>query len=129
MILWTALIWRAVFHTALGLTRWFGIFVIFAGLTMNRVGCSAFTWAFLWVILMTMTNAFGSVANEFALKRSRKLDINVQNAILYVACASFAILLLALDEPSRLTGPTATPMPGELENMRRLPLPQQEVWC
>lgn len=106
MILWTALIWRSIFQTQLGWTRLVGIGVIFAGLTLNRVGGSAFTWAFLWVLVMTLTNALGSVANEFALKRSRKLDINVQNAILYMACASFAILLLALDDPSRLMGPT-----------------------
>jgi len=106
MILWTALIWRAFFRTELGSTRLAAIAVIFAGLTLNRAGGSAFTWAFLWVLLMTLTNAVGSVANEFALKRSRKLDINVQNSILYMACALFAILLLALDDPARLLSPT-----------------------
>lgn len=106
MILWTALIWRAFFRTELGSMRMAGIMLIFAGLTVNRAGCSAFTWAVLWILLMTLTNALGSVANEFALKWSKKLDINVQNAVLYAACAFFAILLLALDEPSRLMGPT-----------------------
>merc|ERR1712062_744248 len=102
MILWTAVIWRIFFKTQLGWTRLSGIFVIFLGLCVNRVGLSAWNWAFLWVLVMTLTNATGSVVNEFALKRSRKLDINVQNSILYMACGTFAILLLAFDEPSRL---------------------------
>jgi len=104
MILWTALIWRAFFRTELGWTRLAGIFVIFVGLAVNRAGLSAWNWAFVWVLGMTLTNATGSVVNEFALKRSRQLDINVQNCILYVACGAFAILLLAVDEPSRLLG-------------------------
>jgi len=102
MILWTALIWRAFFKTELGWNRLAGILVIFVGLAVNRAGLSSWNWAFLWVLLMTLTNSTGSVVNEFALKRSRKLDINVQNSILYVACGAFAILLLAVDEPSRL---------------------------
>jgi len=107
IILWTALIWRAFFSTELGWTRLTGICVIFGGLAINRAGVSAWNLAFLWVIVMTLTNATGSVVNEFALKRNRKLDINVQNSILYLACGTFAILLLAVDEPSRLTSPTA----------------------
>jgi len=107
MILWTALIWRCFFNTELGWSRLGGIFVIFGGLAINRAGMSAWSWAFLWVLVMTLTNATGSVVNEFALKRSRMLDINVQNSILYVACGTFAILLLAMDEPSRLQSPAA----------------------
>jgi len=107
MILWTALIWRAFFSTELGWKRLAGIVVIFGGLTLNRAGLSAWSWAFLWVLVMTLTNATGSVVNEFALKRNKTLDINVQNSILYVACGVFAILLLAVEEPSRLSGPTA----------------------
>jgi len=107
MILWTALIWRAFFQTELGSLRLSAIMVIFLGLTLNRSEASSWSWAFLWVLLMTLANSVGSVVNEFALKRSRKLDINVQNTILYIACASFAILLLVLDEPKRLMGPAA----------------------
>jgi len=107
MILWTPLIWRAFMNIELGWTRLAGIWFIFWGLAINRAGVSAWNWNFLWVIGMTLTNATGSVVNEFALKRNRKLDINVQNSVLYLASGTFAILLLALDEPSRLTGPTA----------------------
>lgn len=107
MILWTAAIWRSAFNMELGYTRLAGIVVIFLGLTVNRAGRSQWTWTFLWVVLMTLTNALGSVANEFALKRNSGLDINLQNAVLYTACATFAFLLLALDDPSKLSGPTA----------------------
>lgn len=107
MILWTALIWRCVFHTSLGFNRIMAISVVFTGLAVNRVGGLTWSWTFLWVLLMTLTNSLASVANEFALKRSKSIDINVQNAVLYTGCSLFAILLLAVDDPMRLAGPSA----------------------
>eukprot|EP00930_Biecheleria_cincta_P041586 TRINITY_DN2852_c0_g1_i4.p1 TRINITY_DN2852_c0_g1~~TRINITY_DN2852_c0_g1_i4.p1 ORF type:complete len:412 (-),score=85.63 TRINITY_DN2852_c0_g1_i4:139-1374(-) len=107
MILWTAAIWKLVFRTDLGNIRMAAIMVIFAGLVVNQFAhqtAGKISWAFLIVIAMTLCNASGSVANEFALKRSKGLDINIQNAVLYTLCIAFSLALLLIDDPSRLTG-------------------------
>jgi len=107
MILWTAAIWKLVFRTDLGSFRMAAILVIFAGLVVNQFAhqsAGKFSWAFLIVIAMTLCNASGSVANEFALKRSKGLDINIQNAVLYMLCIGFSLVLLLIDDPSRLSG-------------------------
>jgi len=107
MILWTAAIWKLVFRTDLGSTRTAAILVIFAGLVVNQFAhqnAGKFSWAFLIVTSMTLCNATGSVANEFALKRSKGLDINIQNAVLYTLCIIFSLVLLLIDDPSRLAG-------------------------
>jgi hypothetical protein len=105
MILWTALIWGCMFKVPLGSVRLGGIGVIFFGLVVNRVGDMSgakFSWAFLLVILMTVTNATGSVLNEYALKFNRELDINLQNVILYSMCIVFSVMILAVRSPSHL---------------------------
>jgi len=107
MILWTAAIWKLVFRTDLGSFRMAAILVIFAGLVVNQFAHQAagkISWAFLIIIAMTLCNASGSVANEFALKRSKGLDINIQNAVLYMLCIGFSLVLLLIDDPSRLSG-------------------------
>jgi hypothetical protein len=109
IILWTALIWCWVFRASLGYMRSAGIIVVFCGLVLNRTGHllysqQAWSWQFLWVLFMTLTNATGSVANEFALKRNAQLDLNLQNCILYTMCISFSLILLALADPARLFG-------------------------
>lgn len=108
VIIWTAGLWRFAFHVALGWVRMSGIAIVFAGLLLNRLSQEfeghVWSWTFLWVILMTVMNATGSVANEFALKRSPALDINLQNAVLYFACVIFGTFVLLLDQPGRLAG-------------------------
>lgn len=110
MIIWTALLWRCVFKAPLGYTRLGCIAGIVAGLFLNRAGSmwhgSPWTWAFLWVVVMTFCNALGSVINEFALKRSHDLDINLQNAVLYSMCALLCMLLLVGTKPEYLKNPT-----------------------
>jgi hypothetical protein len=110
MILWTALIWKYVFGSSLGPTRLFGIGIIFIGLVVNRLGSisgATFNWAFLLVMLMTVTNATGSVFNEYALKWNQGLDINMQNAVLYTMCIIFSVVILAVRSPVHLTSPSA----------------------
>jgi len=108
MILWTAAMWRCVFNVELGWTRLSGIFIVFLGLVVNKVFSSksagGFSWMFLWVLLMTLCNAAGSVANEYALKHNKALDINVQNMVLYSFCVTCSILFLACTDPARLAG-------------------------
>merc|ERR1719281_1818419 len=110
MILWTALIWVTLFKASLGPIRLGGIGVIFLGLVVNRVGSislATFNWAFLLVMLMTVTNATGSVFNEYALKWNKVLDINFQNAVLYALCITLSILVLAIRSPGHLTSANA----------------------
>merc|ERR1719453_864193 len=52
---------------------------------------------------MTVTNATGSVFNEYALKWNQGLDINMQNAVLYAMCIVFSIVILAVRSPVHLT--------------------------
>jgi hypothetical protein len=108
MILWTAAMWRCVFSVELGWTRLAGIFVVFLGLVVNKVFSSKssgdFSWMFMWVLLMTLCNAAGSVANEFALKQNKALDINVQNMVLYSFCVACSIVFLGATDPGRLAG-------------------------
>lgn len=105
MIIWTAMMWRGVFGKPLGAARLSAIAVIFVGLVVNRLGSMfhghAWSWSFLWVLGMTLCNAVGSVANEFALKRNQGLDTNVQNAVLYAACVLMLVALLLLTNPHR----------------------------
>jgi hypothetical protein len=110
MILWTALIWVSIFKASLGPIRLGGIAVIFVGLLINRVGsisAATFNWAFVLVMLMTVTNATGSVFNEYALKWNKALDINLQNAILYTMCICFSVIILAIRSPTHLASPGA----------------------
>jgi len=108
MILWTAAMWRCVFNVQLGWTRLGGIFIVFLGLVVNKVfsarSSGEFSWMFMWVLLMTLCNAFGSVANEYALKQNRALDINVQNMVLYSFCVVCSLVFLAATDPARIAG-------------------------
>jgi len=108
MIIWTAAMWRCVFNVELGWTRLGGIFVVFLGLVVNKVfsakSSGDFSWMFMWVLLMTLCNAAGSVANEFALKQNKALDINVQNMTLYGFCVTCSLVFLVATDPGRLAG-------------------------
>jgi len=107
IIIWTAIIWWWVFKANMGCVRWGAIAGIFCGLVSNRAvsyNQQAWSWQFLWVLFMTLTNATGSVANEFALKSSPQLDLNLQNAILYAMCMTFSLFLLAVTDAPRLFG-------------------------
>merc|ERR1719428_1650174 len=93
-IIWTAVIRWSVFRTPLGRVRLAGVAIIITGLFLNRLSSvvgtnNAISFMFLWVVLMTLTNATASVANEYAVKRNKALDINFQNCVLYVAGISF----------------------------------------
>lgn len=105
IIIWTACLWRCVFRVPLGSTRLVGIIVVFSGLVFNKVFSTffagAFSWRFMWIVAMTICNAVGSVANEYALKRNGGLDINVQNIALYGFCTLFTALILLVTDPHR----------------------------
>jgi len=108
-ILWTALIWWFVFRGSLGHVRLAGITLLFSGMVLNRAGHfyldhHAFSWQFLWVLVMTLANASGSVANEFAIKRNAQLDLNLQNSILYSMSIFLLLCLLAVADTPRLAG-------------------------
>lgn len=106
LILWTALIWLFVFRKPLGLVRLVGIGVTLVGLLGNKVTMlmtrTTWSWNFVWVLAMTLTNAIGSVANEAAMKQNSGLDINVQNAVLYLFGVLAGLTLFAVSESQRI---------------------------
>eukprot|EP00930_Biecheleria_cincta_P077321 TRINITY_DN64597_c0_g1_i1.p1 TRINITY_DN64597_c0_g1~~TRINITY_DN64597_c0_g1_i1.p1 ORF type:complete len:384 (+),score=48.03 TRINITY_DN64597_c0_g1_i1:71-1222(+) len=105
-IMWTAAVWKLFFRSNLGLARSTAILLVFSGIVVNYFthrAAGKLSWASLRVIALTFCNAFASVANEFALKRKYSHDINIQNSVLYVLCILFSVMLLLLDDPSRLT--------------------------
>jgi len=102
LILWTSLFWRVFFKVELGTKRLIGVGIIFVGMVGNRIGATEWSWAVLWILVLTLTNATATVVNEFALKRTMGLDINIQNIVLYVVCVSCSILVLAARNPGKL---------------------------
>jgi len=108
MIIWTAIFWRGIFQVPLGHVRWLAIVLVVLGVTINRLSnfytLHTWTWAFLWILLMTFCNAMGSVSNEWALKRNAGLSINVQNMYLYAGCFFFTLVFIAIAHPEKLTG-------------------------
>jgi len=110
VIIFTAGLWFFVFRTPLGPMRLAGISVIFAGLILNRasllVAGAAWSWAFFWVVLMSMSNSLGSVSSEFAMKRSQGIDINLQNTFLYAAGVVCAALVVLVTDTQRFLSPT-----------------------
>jgi UDP-sugar transporter A1/2/3 len=109
-IIWTAAIRWSVFGTPLGSVRLGGIALILIGLFVNRASSimankGSISLVFLWVILMTLTNATASVANEYALKRNKELNINFQNMVLYFAGISFLSMMALSVEPALILSP------------------------
>lgn len=105
VILWTAAISGLVFHRKLGWIRLRCIAVIFSGIIMEKFFKTKmdgnWSWAFLWILAMTVCNASGSVANEYALKFNRSLDINIQNTVFCACGFVFALIILVFQDPLR----------------------------
>lgn len=100
---WVVMWWWVVFRVPLGLKRRLAI----VGLTaLGLVSCTKpgthLRLKDTWAIASPLASALGSVANEFALKRTH-CGINVQNAITYTMCASFAVLYLLIADHSALS--------------------------
>lgn len=111
MVIWTALTWWFVFGAKPNRARIASLAVIITGLILNRVGSFyegvPWSWSFLWVVVMTLCIAFASVSFELALKRKVNMDIHLQNVVMFGICAGFSLLLLAITDSGRLTGPIA----------------------
>lgn len=107
VVLWTAACWYLAYKVPLKSIRILGIVILCVGLCINRFtavsDAAGSKWAFLSVVLMTLCNALGAVTNELALKRNAELDINVQNMMLYMLCATTSMFVLTLSDPVRLS--------------------------
>ena len=65
--------------------RWLAIMGIFFGCCLNQIPQlleDSLSSGVLWTCLLAMTNAGGAVINEFVMKQSPHLDINLQNSIM-----------------------------------------------
>merc|ERR1719353_60995 len=99
-LVFTALLWSFVFGANLGTQRWTYIVLILAASTATEVDelSDGLDYSALLVLVLTAVNAGATVANEVFLKTRDHLDINVQNALLYVLCGSFAVVSLVIQE-------------------------------
>jgi hypothetical protein len=111
MVFWTAAIWFFTFWVPLGGMRILGLALILVGIVVSQASKVAagfsFNLAAFWVLLMTLTNAVSSVANEKALKRNFGLDLNVQNSIMYSMMTVISIIVIAFSKPGKLLSLTA----------------------
>lgn len=101
MLIWNVVIWSLTFHVRVSAIRWFAVFGIFVGCTINQVPivlASRFTWGVCWAFLLAFTTALGAVANEYAMKQRASVDINLQNCILYAMCGTLTIIGLAVTD-------------------------------
>lgn len=106
IIFFNAALWCFVFKSTLGMYRMLALAAIFAGLCINQVGPlmnSGFSPMILIVLCMACTNACASVANEYAIKQNSGLDLNLQNAVLYCFCITWAIIYLIVTKPEKLS--------------------------
>lgn len=107
-VFWAAVFWKCVFKADLGWARICGTALVLAALVINRIpsmvhrDSSTPGWA--WLLLLSFANAAGSVANEYALKRHRALDINIQNMVLYSGCAFCCFVYLLGSDAARISG-------------------------
>merc|ERR1719316_2207467 len=105
VIFFNAMIWCFVFKSDLGMTRIGLLFAVFAGLCINQIPPlmnATLSWSVLLVLAMTLTNAFASVSNEYAIKQNAGLDLNMQNTVLYSFCSLSAFIYLAVLHPDKL---------------------------
>jgi len=105
-LFFTAALWCVVFKSKLGWERNLALSGVFLGLCVNQITplLSASLSAAVFIILaMAMTNACGSVANEYAIKQNAGLDLNMQNAVLYSFCIVWALLYIVILKPAKLT--------------------------
>lgn len=107
-VLWTAILWRFAFRTRLGWVRTAGVTIILIALVVNRLPSighhDEFTWAFLWILVLSIINSVGCVINEYGLKLHRHLDINLQNMVLYAGCTLCSFIFVLASDTSRITG-------------------------
>jgi drug/metabolite transporter (DMT)-like permease len=104
-LIWAALIWTAVFGLPLSRTRWAGMGGIILGCCVNQiptwlhdrsVGAGEGMW--LSLLFAFLTGAAG-VLNEYVLKKTRGLDINLQNVVHYFTGVCCILIYFAVFRP------------------------------
>jgi probable UDP-sugar transporter A4 len=104
-IFFNAFLWWVAFQRPFGWQRSFALVLLAVGCALNSVGpdmniaINAHVWL---VIASSFISAVGCVLNEYFYKQDARLDLNLQNAVLYSLTSIFCLLLLFFVWPHRL---------------------------
>lgn len=103
-IFFNAILWWFAFRRPFGWQRIFALVILAVGCAVNSIGkegiaISAYVWL---VVFCSLISAVGCVLNEYYYKQDARLDLNVQNAILYTLTSVFCVILIAFHCPHRL---------------------------
>merc|ERR1712100_479538 len=85
-IFFNAFMWYLAFRRPFGLQRCLALVILAFGCVINSIEPGMvlhFDRAILWVILSAFVAALGCVLNEYFMKEDFKLDLTIQNSILY----------------------------------------------
>lgn len=97
-IFFNALLWWIAFRRPFGLQRSFALVVLFLGCALNALGPEMNITLGSMVPLVvgsSFISAVGCVLNEYFYKKDNtRLDLNLQNAILYSETSLFCVILL-----------------------------------
>jgi len=104
-LIWAALIWTAVFGLPLSRMRWLGMGGIILGCCVNQIpkwihegGVGAGDGMLLSLFFAFLTGAAG-VLNEYVLKKTSGIDINLQNSVHYFTGVCCILVYFAVFRP------------------------------
>jgi len=109
-IFFNAFLWYIAFRRPFGIQRCLALVILAVGCVINSVqpGMSMhFDQAILWVVLSAFVAALGCVLNEYFMKEDFKLDLSIQNSILYFETCLACLVIIAIIHPSKLSSPYA----------------------
>jgi len=104
-IFFNAFLWWVAFRRNFGWRRIFALCLLALGCALNSIGPGmeiAITPYVGLVITASFISAVGCVLNEYFYKLDARLDLNLQNAILYSLTCCFCVILMVFHCPDRL---------------------------
>lgn len=105
-IFFNAFLWWIAFRRPFGWQRLFALALLAVGCLLNSIGpdmALAMDRHIGLVIASSFISAVGCVLNEYFYKLDARLDLNLQNAILYSLTSFFCVILIAFWCPHHLT--------------------------
>merc|ERR1719313_3200256 len=103
-IFFNAFLWWVAFRRPFGWQRSFALVLLGVGCALNSLGpdmkvaMNAHVWL---VIVSSFISAVGCVLNEYFYKQDARLDLNLQNAVLYSLTSMFCTVLILFHVPHR----------------------------
>lgn len=109
-IFFNAVMWYIAFRRPFGLQRSIALVILAIGCVVNSIqpGMTMhFDLTILWVVLSAFVAALGCVLNEYFMKEDFKLDLTIQNSILYCETCLATLAVIAIIDPVLLSSPFA----------------------